>query len=134
MSRATSICNILYGNKKLSIFEPAKGYTPSLGGLLQSRVRQELIAAHEEQTARRALQILETTSNPRTIDPPLLLRDTPVNYFKKGMKFGKWEKGYVRYLQPHSVSISSKPRHNGLPIRAAFGDVPVVEVFSPAGT
>ena len=73
--------------------------------------------------ARRALQLLKTTRNPRTVDPSLLQRNTPVYYFKKGLKFRKWAKGFVREVDLHVVSISSKPTHNGLPIRAAFEDV-----------
>ena len=106
VSRATFRRNILYGNKKQSLFKLAGGYTPSLRGLPQSRVRQELIAERKEQTAGRALQLLETARNYRTIDPSLFQRNSPVYFFKKGLKFGKWEKGHFLELEPHSVSMS----------------------------
>ena len=131
--RAKFISKILYGNKKLISFELARGYTLSIGGLPQSQVKQELLAAHEGQVARRALQLLKKTGNPRTVAPSLLQRNTPVSYFKRGLKFGKWEQGFVREVNPHVVSISNKPTHNGLPIRETF-DASSAMVFPLAGT
>ena len=89
---ATIIINILSGKKKLSNLELARCYTLSLGGLRQSRIRQELIAVQEEQTVSRALQLQKTARNPCIIDPSLLHRNTPVYCFNKGLEFGKWEK------------------------------------------
>lgn len=59
MSSATHISNMLYGSKLLSSFELARGSTPTLRGLSQSKVSNNLQEAFEEQKARRALEALE---------------------------------------------------------------------------
>lgn len=88
ISRATFLSNILFGGKVLGSFELAKGYTPGLVGLPQTDTSQELVRAHEEQSARRAIARIEKNRKPRTARPSDLKRGTEVYFFKKGPKFG----------------------------------------------
>jgi len=123
LSRATYLSNILYGSKMLSSFELVRGYTPQLAGLPQCQVSTDLMAAHEEQVARRALRLVDKGRQPHAVKPEDLARNDKVYYFKRGPKFGTWELGFVRAVEPHFVSLSSKQEHQGKPIRAAFEDI-----------
>ncbi len=49
LPKATFLCNALRGNAKLSSFELAKGYSPSLAGLPQTQTSKETLAAYYEQ-------------------------------------------------------------------------------------
>ena len=40
LSRATYLSNVLYGGRTLSSFEMARGYTPSIAGLPQSKITE----------------------------------------------------------------------------------------------
>jgi len=115
--------NILYGSKKLSSFELVRGYTPQLVRLPQTQVSAELMVAHEEQVARRALRLVNKGRQPHVVKAEDLSRDEKVYYFKRGPKFGTWELGFVRAIEPHFVSLSSKEEHQGKHIRAAFEDI-----------
>jgi len=78
LSHATFLKNVLYGSKKLSSFEMAKGYTPAICGLSQSQFSSELLKAHQEQVARRALHEFLHSRHTSTVSPDLLPPKTPV--------------------------------------------------------
>lgn len=130
VARATYLSNILYGSKTLSSYELVRGYTPSICGLPQCPVKEELGVAHKEQQARRALKLLEKGRAPRTVASSALKRDDKVYYFKRGVKFGTWELGFVRGVDEHLVTISSSANHRGKPIRAAVEDIRKVPTSS----
>ena len=67
LSRATFLSNMFSGPKTLSSFQLSKGYSPSILGMPSTKITNELLEAHKEQTAVRALQILLDTRNPRTV-------------------------------------------------------------------
>lgn len=118
LSRATYLSNILFGNKILSSFELAMGYTPAFIGLPKMSTSSELFQAHHEQNARRAISRLESDHNPTNIDRSELSRGRPISNSKCGMKCSKFEVGYILF-----VIISSSAHHRGKPIKAAHEDI-----------
>ncbi len=67
LSKATFLCNTLRGNAKLSSFELARGYSPSLAGLPQTNTSKEMLAAYYEQQSKRALTRMLRSHAPRVI-------------------------------------------------------------------
>ena len=104
----------------------ARGYTPSLAGLPQIKLSEDIIEAYEEQAARRAVVLLEKSRNSHTKQPEKLSRYDMVYVFKRGPKFGTWEIAYVRDVEDHAVVLSSSKAHKGKPVRAAYEDLRLV--------
>ena len=122
LSRATYMSNILYGSRTLSSFEMVRGYTPSIAGLPQSTVTDEMNTAHQEQSARRALLSVESARSPRTLKKDQLQRGTAVYFFRRVPK-PTWVKAWVRSAQDHLVLVSTRQDHSGKPVRAAYEDL-----------
>ena len=123
LSRATFLSNVLYGSKKLSSFEMARGYTPSLCGLPKSRLASKMQKAHEEQVARRGLHVIAHGRTPRVLKPDALPKGKEVFFFRRSPPQPRWIKAYVRDAQEHLVLLSTRPDHAGKPVRAAYEDV-----------
>lgn len=123
LSRGTFLSNILYGNKMLSSFELARGYTPALVGLPQSPLSSALIDSHHEQVARRAISLFRKSNKPNAPTAKDFSKDDPVYFFKRGAKFGVWEKAFVREVKPQSLLLSRNVSHRGKAIHAAYEDV-----------
>ncbi len=64
LSKATFLCNVLRGNSKLSSFELARGYHPSIAGLPKTAVSKEIFDAYKEQMARRAISRMLSSRTP----------------------------------------------------------------------
>lgn len=126
ISRAAYYRNVLYGNKTLSAFEMARGYTPAIVGLSKQMTTQQIKNAQNELAARRALKALDKQRSPVNVLKEDLFRDREVYYFKRDGKFGKWYKRFVHSTEDHIINISSKKTHKGAPIRAAYEDVRLV--------
>ena len=122
LSRATYLSNILYGGREMSSFEMVRGYGPSIAGLPQSPVTDEMIRAHQEQSARRALISVDSARQPHTLRKDQLVRDTAFYYFRRVPK-PKWIQGWVWNAQDHVVLVSTREDHAGKPVRAAYEDV-----------
>lgn len=123
LSRDTYLSNIHYGSKLLSSFELARGYTPLILGIPKSPISDECFIAYQEQTARRAIKLLEKTHNPQVPTLTDFQQGAKVYLFKRGRKLGTWELGYVRQAHDHFLLISSNEDNLGKPIRTAFEDV-----------
>lgn len=65
MYRVTYLSNILYGSKILSSFQFARGYNASILEIPKSTIYDEFFLPHQEQTARRAIKLLEKHINPK---------------------------------------------------------------------
>ncbi len=72
LSKATFLCNLLRGNSRLSCFELARGYHPSIAGLLQTAASKEIFDAHKEQMARRAISRMLSTRTPAVVKSNIL--------------------------------------------------------------
>ena len=78
LSRATFLKNTMYGGKELSSFEQARGYRPSICGLPQFPVSAEILRAHEEQVARRAIHAFIRSHNTSSISKDVIPPRTKV--------------------------------------------------------
>ncbi len=65
--KANFLCNVLRGNPKLSRFELARGYHPSISGLPQTAVSKEIFDAHKEQMATRAISRMLFLKTPAVV-------------------------------------------------------------------
>ncbi|PXF44165.1 hypothetical protein BWQ96_06074 [Gracilariopsis chorda] len=92
-------------------------------GLPQSQILEEVFQAYHEQTARRAIQTLCTSRNPRLPSANQFKEYMLVYYFKRRPKLGSWHVAFVRKVQDHSLLLYSNELYRGPYIRAAYEDV-----------
>lgn len=123
VSRATHLTNILNESRKVSSFELARGYTPSILGLSQTLLSEHILSSHQEQLARRSLQALKYSRSPNTVGKDALTKDTPIYFFRRSPEFGTCQKGSVCKAELHSVLLFTKQDHSGKAVRAAYEDV-----------
>lgn len=79
--RATFFSNCFSGTRILSSFELARGYAPSILGTSPRKVTPELMSAHKEQIAVRALQRLLHARAPSLIPPSSIKPGDIVLYY-----------------------------------------------------
>lgn len=126
IARAVFLSNLFSGSRKLSSFQLAKGYTPSLLGVPNSRISIELLEAHKEQAATRALQTLLNSKNPTHLQRDILKSGDHIwVYFETSSKAKKkgWVKATVVEAQEHRVLARRSMK--GPPMRVAYEDVRV---------
>jgi len=125
LARSTFLCNALRGNSKLSSFELAKGYQPSILGLPQTSVSKEILDAYREQQSKRSISRLLQSKNPSLIKEEALPRQTAVYYFVKDPSGhrGKWKSGYVFKASEHTVAITPNPKGTGAKSMVAYEDI-----------
>ena len=114
--------NLLYGSRIAISFELVRGYIPSIVGLPQSKISDELLQAHQEQCARRALVQVENVRTPKVLSTEELKRDTPVYYLRRVPK-PVWVPAIVRSVEEHIVLLSTSTSHSVKPVLAAFEDI-----------
>lgn len=125
LSRSVFLKNIIHGDKKLSSFEQAKGYSPALRGIPQCLLSKETVKAHYEQVARRSIARFLSSMNPSTIPHTLLQPKTPIYYFvrRTNNKGGTWNLGFVKKCQEQLVMVTNSSSGRGIPRRIALEDV-----------
>ena len=124
VARAVFLSNMFSGSKILSSFQLAKGYTPSIIGIPQSHVTTELLQAHKEQAATRALQKLLHAKNPSVLQSDILKPGDPIwVYYETSSKAKKkeWVKASVVQAERHRVL--ARRSEKGPPMRVAYEDV-----------
>ena len=124
LKRAAFLSNLFSGNKLLSSFELARGYRPSVVGLPQTVVTQELLDAHKEQTAIRKLQKLLHSRSHQGHQPSLFSPGDQVWVFYNTSKQNEaveWVKATVIAAHPHYLEVKRSSR--GRPMRVAYEDV-----------
>ena len=124
VARAVFLSNMFSGSSKMSSFELAKGYTPSIIGIPSSRVTPELLQAHREQAATRALQKLLHTKNPSVLQSSILQPGDPVWVFYETSSKAKkreWVKSTVVKAEQHRVLARRSTK--GPPMRVAYEDI-----------
>lgn len=123
LARATYLSNILYRGKTLSSFQLARGYTQRIS-FPKEQVSEELLKAHEEQVARRALAVFQRSRSTKLDRERYWIREDEVYFLRRSevKNRGTWETGFVRRAEPQ-FCISTRADHKGQPIRAAYEDV-----------
>lgn len=124
VARATFLSNMFSGSRLMSSFELARGYSPSILGLPRTDVSQELLDAHKEQVATRALQRLLRSRSHESPIPDMFRPNDLVWVFykttKKNEKVG-WVKAKVVKAEKHHLLARRSQR--GPPMRVAYEDV-----------
>ena len=124
VARASFLTNMFHGNATLSSFQLARGYSPSILGMPSNDVSQELLDAHIESVAIRAIQKVLRSKVPNV---------PPYTSFKAGMRVWvfyktskqnerpRWVEARVVEAQEHILKCR---RHKkGLPMRIAYEHV-----------
>jgi len=118
IARANFLGNLFSGSKVASSFEQARGYSPGLCGIRHSIVPPELIEAHQEQVASRALQRLLSSKSPQLLTPDALPKGTKIWAL---LKSGDWEQLVVsEALQYYVVA---RRNGKGSPLNIAYEDI-----------
>ncbi len=91
LSKAMFLTNSLRGNTTLSSFELARGYSPSLAELPQTRTSKELLDAYKEKQAKRAITKMIRSRIPNVIKSAILKPKNSGLLLRKGEKARKVE-------------------------------------------
>lgn len=88
LSRATFLSSILYDNRSVSSFEMVFEYTPSITGLLQTKLTEELVVSDQEQIDNPALSSMSRASSPQCYGLSDFSKNDLGYLFKRAPKFG----------------------------------------------
>lgn len=124
VARAVFLSNLFSGSRKLSSFQLVKGYTPSVLGIPSSRVTPELLQAHKEQTATRAIHTLLHSNNPNVVPSDVLKEGDPIWVYYETTSNSK-KKGWVRatVVEAQQHRVLARRSTKGPPLRVAYEDV-----------
>lgn len=125
IARATFFSNIFSGSTILSSFELVKGYSPSLLGIPTKVISQEILDAHKEQVATRAIQRLLKARSPNTPTAHMLPQGRKIYVFMKPSRgTAVWTEAEVIDPRDHFV-VARRSRH-GRPMKVAYEDIRLV--------
>lgn len=124
LARPTFLSNMFSGSRLLSSFELTRGYSPSILGLQRNDISQELLDAHKEKVATRALQRLLRSRSHESPTPDMLKPNDVVWVFYNTSKQNEkvaWVKAKVVKAEQHHLVARRSQR--GPPMRVAYEDV-----------
>lgn len=110
VAKACFFANSLYGSKILSAFELARGYTPSVVGNPSRRVPTEILEAHTQQMAVRALNKLLRSKNTNLLNQSDIKIHDDIVYFynsSKGTEKAEWRSGKIHSIHDNLVEVST---------------------------
>ena len=122
--RATFLSKMFSGSRLLSSFELVRGYSPSVLGLPSSEITEELLQAHKQQVATRALQRLMGSRAPATPAPEMFAPGDEVWVFYKSSKQNEkveWVKAKV--VKSEQNYLLARRSTRGPPMRVVYEDV-----------
>lgn len=106
VARASFMANLFHGNSVLSAFQLARGYSPAVLGIRSSVVTPELLTAHVETKAIRALQRV-SRSNARCLVTPDMIKSGQYAWVyyntSAANQPARWVKARVVEALPHMV-------------------------------
>lgn len=126
LARSTFLSNCFAGSSTLSSFELSRGYTPSLIGHKKLYISEDLLTAHKQQAAVRALQRALRSRTPYTIQPHCLNNGDPVYYYFNTSSYAKkdeWRPGIIVETQGNFALISQDPPTSANPSKIAYEDL-----------
>lgn len=124
VARASFMANLFHGSSTLSAFQLARGYTPSIVGIPSTKVPEEMIQAHVENMANRAIQTILRSRLHETTRPSQLPAGTPVWVYFKTSKQNepvRWIKATVADAGPHVVQCRRSIK--GPPLTVSYEDI-----------
>lgn len=127
LARACFLSNCMYGSKLMSAFELAKGYTPSVMGNPSKLIPHDVLEAHKQQTATRALNRLLRGRNVKRLRPEdLQLGDRIAYYYNtsKASEKPEWREGAVAKIHNEIVEVTTGKK--GPNARIAYEDLRIM--------
>lgn len=124
LAKAVFLSNAFAGSRTLSAFQLARGYCPTIVGNPSYKICDEMVEAHKQQMAARALNRLLRSRNHGGIDPSSIKPGDEILYFYESSiqsEKKEWKSGTVIHVLPHYVEISGKS--NGRSVRIAYDDI-----------
>ena len=124
LSRAVFLSNYFSGSRILSSFELAHGYAPSILGVPSTNFSPELLSAHKQQIATRALQRLLRSRAPSTIQPSCITPGGLILFHYRSTKHNEtdeWREGIVQSV--HAMFVETRRSHRGPVCRIAYEDI-----------
>ena len=124
LSRGIFLRNLFSGSKLASSFEQVRGYTPAVLGLPQTFVPQQLLDAHKEQEATRALERTLRARRPHTVTRTALPPGTEIWFYHHSSKNNEpncWLRAKVIKATEHIVYARRTSR--GPPLQLAYEDI-----------
>lgn len=118
IARSNFLSNLFSGSKLLSSFEQVRGYTPGICGLPNRTVPTDLIDAHKERMASRALHRLFSSKSPKLLTAKALPQGTKIYAL---LKSGSWEPLVVSEALQHY--IIARRNAKGAPLHVAYEDI-----------
>lgn len=86
VARASFMTNLIHGSKIINAFQMARGYAPSILGIPRQVVSQDMLDAHIDLEAIRAIEWIMRSKMPNTVNPDQLLSVTQVFVYYKSSK------------------------------------------------
>jgi len=118
VARSNFLGNIFRGSRLVSSFEHVRGYAPSITGLPQSMVTEDMLREHKERVAGQALCRLLSSKVPNVLTQQLVPEGTKIWAL---LKSGKWEPLVVKQAMKHYVIAR---RHaKGPPLNVGYEDI-----------
>lgn len=120
-ARASLLTNLIHGSGVLSAFELAKGYTPSILGIPARHIPEDVMKAHVEISANRALQKVLKSRVPRVVPPSMLHTGREIWVFYKSSQQNipvGWVSATVVEPRPHYVLCRRSDK--GRPMKVAY--------------
>lgn len=124
IARESLLTNLLHGNSGVSAFQLTRGYSPSIVGLPASVVSQEMIDAHTEVCANRALHRVLKSRSPKLVRSAMLKKGTRIWVFHNTSSQNipkTWVEATVIDTSPHYVKCRRSQR--GRPMTVAYEHV-----------
>lgn len=127
VARASFLTNMFHGNSILSSFQLARGYSPSILGIPNSRVTTEILNAYKRTSANRAIHRLLKSHDNHLIHPSSLPPGTKIwVYYNTSAQNDptRWVRATVAEALPHFVKCRRSKK--GPPMTVAYEDIRLV--------
>lgn len=117
VKKAIFLSNVFSGSSIMSAFELTRGYTPSILGKGSQAVTEEMLKAHKQQEAVRAIHRLLRSRNPKVINCTAIKEGDKVLYYynsTKGNEDKEWRTGVVKAVHEHYAELKTEKKDRRL--------------------
>lgn len=124
VARASFMTNLIHGSKLINSFHMARGYAPSILGIPKKIVTEDLLNAHIDREATRAMERIMRSKSPNTIDPGQLPEGTKVLLYYHSSKKNEpneWITSTVIKAGEHILECRRKAK--GPPMTIGYNEV-----------
>lgn len=124
VARASFVSNIIFGRSHLNSFQLARGYMPAIAGLPATILTQDMLDAHIQMSACRAIQRAATSRTPNNV-PHLMIKpgDTIYVFYKSTNKSVNVEWITATVMEAKEHFVECRRSQKGRPMRVAYEHV-----------